>query len=625
MIFQCLGITGAILLFYGMIALTVTQVSSWFLWTLLGTGVIFIFAFVLKALSRAWQKIIILFLSFNAVWILFYAVHDYWSKPALTAACVAVTGLIAWVSKKNVQKEQWISSIVIPLILTVAFVVFREKVWVDKIILISFLFLNLLFLWVGKSFLAEMFQKRSMRYGTSAAIYSIIVGFILIVINIGSQDFHKDFDFTADRVNTLSEQTVKVINELSEPIHITAFFEGQSPEQAAIKATTKNLLDRYHTASKNIDVLFADPDKEKILASQKHAGDGDIVVEYKQQSHITKDPTEQGITQAILKVTRTDTPAVCFTSGHGEMGLDDPDDQPRSISILKASLNNEGYEARTLNLESGQIPSDCSVVIIPSPQQRFPDSEVNVFDQYLSNGGKLIALLDPLIPNTNVKQSKYSIQQSGFETLLKKWGIKLGNNLMLEKHLELLKGEIVDLSVRAINYGNHPVVDSLKSKQTYFSTVQSVQKVDGYSGTTYELIKSAGNAKSWAETNIDLLYRDKHADPDAADIMGPVTIAMASEKETPKKTQLLVFGDGDFISNALIQSYEFNYDLFLNSLNWMSGDVQRISIRPKKIRTSAIELSPEDSYTIFYLAIITLPMLVLIFGINLWWIRRRRG
>ena len=100
---------------------------------------------------------------------------------------------------------------------------------------------------------------------------------------------------------------------------------------------------------------------------------------------------------------------------------------------------------------------------------------------------------------------------------------------------------------------------------------------------------------------------------------------MAVEKEGKKKTQMVVIGDGDFISNTLIQSYEFNYDLFLNSLNWMSGEVEKISIRPKKIKTSAIELSPEESNMIFYLAIIALPMVVLIFGINLWWYRRRKG
>jgi ABC-type uncharacterized transport system involved in gliding motility auxiliary subunit len=625
MIFQCLGITGAILLLYGLLAFAVTHVSTWFFWTLIGSGLVSMLTFFVMALNRSWQKLVVLFISFNAVWILFYLSGGGWSLPILCGSCASVIGLIAWISKKNTDRAQWISAIAFPIAFTAAYAIFRNEEWSGRITVTGFIVLNILFLWVAKSFLKEMFQSRSLRYGTSAAIYSIIVGFILIVVNIGSQDFHKQFDFTAEKINTLSDQTVKVLAELKSPIKITAFYENQNQEQAPIKAGMKNLLDHYKAATKNIEVLFVDPDKEKILAEEKHAADGDILIEYNGQSHITKDASEQGVTQAILKVTRTNTPKICFTSGHGEMSLGDKEENPRSLSILNASLANEGYEPVSLPSLTDSIPADCTVVVIPSPEQRFPESEVALFGKYLENGGKLIALLDPLIPNTKIEQSKFSIDRSGFEELMKKWGINLGNNLMLEKHLMVFQGEVVDLSVRAMNYGNHPIVDSLKGKQTYFNTVQSVQKQQGFSGTSMELIKSLGDQKSWAETSIDLLFRSKKADPDGADILGPVNIAMAVEKEGMQKTQLVVFGDGDFISNGLIQSYEFNYDLFLNTLNWMSGDIEKISIRPKKIKTSAIELTAEESNTIFYLAIITLPMLVLIFGINLWWYRRRKG
>ena len=572
MLFQCLGITGAILLFYGLISFALTQVSTWFFWTLLITGSVFLFSFIVMALNRTWQKIIGLFIFTNAIWI-------------------------------------------------IAHVLLKDKEWEPKIILIAALILNLGFIWVSRSLLKTMFQSRSMRFGTSAAFYSVVVVFILIVVNIGSQDFHKDIDFTLEKVNTLSDQTVKIVKELKEPLKITAFFDVQNPG----KDRAKRILDSYSALNKNVHVVMADPDKEKVLTESKKTNDGDILIEYKNQSNVTKEVSEQGITQSIVKVTRTSTPVVCFTTGHGEMSIDDTDDSPRSLSMVKASLGNEGYQPKPLQMVTNAIPPECAIVVIASPTQRLAQAEINVFDQYLDNGGKLIALLDPLLPNTKVESKKFDIQPSGFEDLMKKWGIKLGDNLILEKHLSLFQGVQADLSVRSMNYGNHPIVDVLKGKQTVFETVQSVQKIDGFSGTTYELIKSADQNNSWAETNIDLLFRSKQAVPDGADIIGPVTIAMASEKETPKKTQLLVFGDGDFISNGLIQSYEFNYDLFLNSLSWMSGDVEHISIRPKKIRTSAIELTPQESNMIFYLAIITIPMLVLIFGINLWWYRRRKG
>jgi ABC-type uncharacterized transport system involved in gliding motility auxiliary subunit len=574
MIFQYLGITGAILLFYGMVAFALTRANTPFFKGLVGVGLVFLVIFVVKALNRTWQKIIGLFIGLNAVWI-------------------------------------------------GAYFFIKDKDWSNKALAVSALVSNLVFLWVAKTLLKDLFQKRGMRTGTTAAIYSVIVGMILIVINIGSQDFNKQFDFTAERINTLSDQTIKVASELEDTVKITAFYDGQN--QA--KPVAKMMLDRYKALGKKIDVSFVDPDQEKLLAEQKKANDGDIVIEYKNQSHTTQELTEQGITQAILKVTRSDSPIVCFTSGHGELSLDAEPENPRSISALKDGLANEGYQPKTLQQLGQELPPECVMLVIAGPQQRFAQSEIDLVDHYLAGGGKVIAMLDPLLSNSKLAQKSFTVQPSGFEEMLKKWGIKLGNNIMLEKHLSLYQGVQADLSVRSMNYGNHPIVDSLKGKQTVFDNVQSVQKQGGFVGQSYELIKSAGNGNSWAETNIDYLYKAKKADPDGQDILGPVDIAMASEKEldNKKKVQLIVFGDSDFASNNLINSYEFNYDLVLNAMNWMVGDAKKISIRAKKIKTSAIELSPEESNMIFYIAIISIPMVILIFGINLWWFRRRKG
>lgn len=572
MIFQHLGITGAILLFYGFVSYALTRVSSKFFMALMILGLVSIVAFIIKALSRTWQKVIALFAIANTLWIVLY-------------------------------------------------VVTKDKEWASKVTMVAALVLNIGFLIGARALLKDLFQSRSLRFGTTSAFYSIIVGFIVIVINIGSQDFHWQADLTIEQINTLSDQTFKIASELKEPLKITAFMDAQNQQRDA----AHRLLDAYQKANKKIEVLFADPDKEKILTQQKNTGDGDLLIEFQGQSHITREISEQGITQAIVKVTRKNTPNICFTSGHGEMSLEGPEDDPRSLSILNASLQNEGYQPRTLELLADQVPNDCSVVVLASPSQAFTAGEAAVFDAYLANGGKLIAALDPLLPNTRLEKSTFTISKSGLEQVISNWGITLGNNLMLEKHLTLFQGVAADLSVRSMNYGNHPVVDPLKGKQTVFNTVQSVIPKAGFSGTTYELIKSADGENSWAETNIDLLFKQQDARPDGNDLKGPVTIAMASEREEPKKTQLLVFGDGDFMSNGSLNQNEFNYDLLLNALSWMSGEVQQISIRPKKIRSSALILSPEQSNIVFYVAIITLPMLVLIFGLNLWWYRRRKG
>lgn len=56
MIFQCLGITGAILLFYGMVAFAITQALTWQNKLLLIAGLVMMIVFLIEAVRKSWLK-----------------------------------------------------------------------------------------------------------------------------------------------------------------------------------------------------------------------------------------------------------------------------------------------------------------------------------------------------------------------------------------------------------------------------------------------------------------------------------------------------------------------------------------------------------------------------------------
>jgi hypothetical protein len=66
-----------------------------------------------------------------------------------------------------------------------------------------------------------------------------------------------------------------------------------------------------------------------------------------------------------------------------------------------------------------------------------------------------------------------------------------------------------------------------------------------------------------------------------------------SRAEGREEPRLVVFGDSDFASNQGIEAYR-NRDLFVNSVNWLLGDVEAISVRPPKSRASRLTLSSEQ-------------------------------
>jgi ABC-type uncharacterized transport system involved in gliding motility auxiliary subunit len=319
-------------------------------------------------------------------------------------------------------------------------------------------------------------------------------------------------------------------------------------------------------------------------------------------------------------------PIACFTKGHGELDLDAPEESSRSLSVFKGGMENEGVVLRSLDSVSGGVEETCSILVIAGPTQRFADAEAVAVDRFLEKGGKGLFLLDPRIPDPRVTQGKIRVSDSGLDEVTRKWGVELGRDFILEKHLELLRGVVTGLNLQAMNYGDHPIVAPLQGKNTVFEYVRSLSPAGGFQGKVTPIIQSNGGGASWTKSDVDALFRRQEITPGSADRIGPVTFAMASEKEGDgKKTQLVVVGDSDFLSNEMIRSYEFNYDLALNAVNWLSGTAEQISIRPKMIRSSTVDLTPEATNWVFYIAVVTIPMLVLVFGINLWWYRRRKG
>ncbi|MFH1017801.1 MAG: GldG family protein [Pseudomonadota bacterium] len=628
LLFQCMGITGVILALYGLLSFAVTQVSTWFFWTLLGGGGALCLVFVLTSLPRKWQAAVGSLVALNLPWIFLALGRDWllWKLAVVGGLCML--GLF-WFLFRRIRTDALIAILVIVLAWTITLAGFHEKAWYNWGVLAAAFVYNGAFLYVARALLADLIRSRSLQYGSSAAVYTLITLAILVVLNVLSTDRHYQWDLTEEKVNQLTDQTVKILKSLKEPLKITVFLDSRNEAKPGVK----DLLGAYRNESKNVEVRFADPDREKEFATQHKVKDGDLLVDYRGQTNVTQQLNEEGVTQAIDKVTHTKRTTVCFTKGHGELDLDAPDEEADSLSAARAGLTNEGYQPKAVASILPDVPADCSAVVVAGPAAAFTKGEADALDRYPGNGGNVLALLDPKIQNPALNPKTFTIVPTGLEDVLKKWGVELGRDFILEKHVQLFAGVQTGPMVLGQDYGNHPVVDPLKGKNTVFQPVRSVRKVKGFTGTEVELISSAGDGKSWAETDIDSLVRRKSAKEGAADLKGPVPFALAVEKERPKTaegaapapTRLVVIGNASFVSNGTVRSYEFNFDLFLNSLNWLQGEVERISIRPKKLRSSAIELTPQQSNVLFYVAIICLPMLVLIFGMDLWWWRRRRG
>lgn len=629
------GIVGLIGFIFGIISYALTQTASFFFYLHIFGGLILLlvyFVMIYRGSKSFLGLMLLLILSVLSVIISGTSENNvyFFAVPAaiLFIAYIAFNFDIVKVPKK-------VPYLVVPVAIVAAGLIFKPDLDIGEyyvyliglggILIVAHSILNF-----GK--IREGVFGRSTKYAANVLVYSFIFMIIIIVINALAYNVDWKKDFTQNKINLLSEQTDKILKNLETEVTITPFYVEKNPN----KAMLKDLLGMYSSKSHKLKVEFVDPDVEPHLAKKHNTKDGDILVMSEGEETILTEPSEQAITSAIMKVTRSTKVTVCFTSGHGEMSLDS--EEAEGISAVAGGLKNEGYDTKTLKSLLEAIPSECNIVTVAGPRTPFSKAEAKIISDYLQGGGKGLFLLDPRIPDTRLK-TKMSVLSSGLEGVALKNGAELGNNFVLEKHLQLFAGMTLESSVHSSKYSDHPITEPLDGKNTFFpGSVRSVTKNPGTKGydTTELIFSAAGKGMSWAEYDIDRIIKSGDAQIGKGDIKGPVSIAVASEKKivNDKKddvnkdrsdaTRSVWVGNSSFVSNGFIRTREFNYDLVLNMLSWLWGEEEKISIRPKRLKTSTLLLTPEQSNLVFYISVLTIPEIILIFGLVIWLRRRKK-
>ena len=93
-------------------------------------------------------------------------------------------------------------------------------------------------------------MNRQTKYTAYASVYVLIIVGVLGAINFLANRYNKSFDSTANKTFSLSEQTEKIVKNLTQDVKISYFDEAQSLERS------RDLLDRYKNLSPKVTVDF---------------------------------------------------------------------------------------------------------------------------------------------------------------------------------------------------------------------------------------------------------------------------------------------------------------------------------------------------------------------------------
>ncbi len=465
------------------------------------------------------------------------------------------------------------------------------------------------YLFSAREGLGTFLGERSTKFGANAALYSVLFIGLLVMGNFLAARHFKRIDLTEESVYSLSPQSTKYVKDLAQDLELQAFVEtGRDP-------AIEELLKSYGAASSHVKWLMVDPDKSPDLAQRYNITNyGTIRVAYGEQSTLVSKGDEESITNAIIKVMHSTKKTVCFIEGHGEPEATNTE-SPKAYGTFRAALESENYETKSVLLATqGKIPDECAVLIVAAGEKPYAEPELKLVKDFIAGGGRAAFLLA-------------ARRGAEFVPLLADYGVTVGNDVVVDQVLRLFQGPALGVEPMTQNYGQHSITEGFKDP-TVFPFSRSVdaaadKKSEGVQVTS--LVKTSPS--SWAETDLDALFNKGQAALDPkADRKGPISIAVAVNLTAKKDdkdvaSRLVAFGSDEFVDNKSIGK-GFNRDLALNAINWTVGEDKQIAIRPRTVRASRAQMSPQDVTRIFYLSVLILPELLLLAGIAVWSRRR---
>lgn len=449
-------------------------------------------------------------------------------------------------------------------------------------------------------------------------------------VNFFSFNHYFRWDKTKEGLYSLSEQTLKMVRSIREPVSVKCFYQGAHPHAKQVR----DFLKEFDQArNPRLTVEYLDPDKDRArvqaLAQQyrfkalntivvqsggktKQLSDGDLF-KVKPVSAGTEEAAkveifkgEEALVNALLNVLQKKQKSVYFLAGHGEKDAGAADQN--GILVLKSFLKKNNMRSDQLVLfGKTSVPDDADLIVVPGPVKPFQKSELELLQKYVEEGGRLLLLIDPLT-------------QPGLEPLLGEWGVNSENKVVVDPASGLPNVSAANLF--AANYSSHPVVKEMSRLAVLFVLTRPVLALPSGENAPWNAIPIIFTTPAgWGESQIT--SQRYQFDPES-DIKGPVSVGVAVEPgaDSAYKGRAVVLGDSEFVTNTQLENVG-NSDLVAGALRWLLEEEKLVSIPSKKKRELQLHLNKKEMRQMVWVSMAGLPLMSLGFGAIVW-LRRRQ-
>jgi hypothetical protein len=337
---------------------------------------------------------------------------------------------------------------------------------------------------------------------------------------------------------------------------------------------------------------------------------------------------EYALTSAIRLVRQSEQKTICFTAGHGEPPLDAGGAE--GMAELRERLSKNNYAVTTVFEARADSPpnplADCDVLVLAGPRTKLPPEHLAAMKSFIENGGN--ALLSTWAVPTDRQTGWVDL---GVQDLLKLAGVALEEDLIFEQDPAQRpprgNGELFFAKPAP-----HPVTEQLLREQetgvsVALMAVRSLRDLNGEVKPEPLLVsspKSFGVLNFWDRSELAGQLK-----PGPDDHLGPLVIATASQRadRDGKKGARIVVLQGVSMLHGINWStndLRGNALLVEGAFSWLAAHERFLDIPDKPLKATGLRLTQDALGSIWKYVVVVIPSSVALFGLAVFFWRRRR-
>ena len=533
----------------------------------------------------------------------------------------------------------------------------------------------------------------------------IALAFIgLLVVNYIANSVYKRFDLTQDKRYTLSEVSENLIDKIDAPLTIHVYLEGEFPaEFKRLQIETRQFLEELQAKNTNIRFRFINPDnireqlvKKGMMPSQLTVEeDGKLSeaiifpwaeVSYGKKTELVSllpntiaktqeaqlqnavEKLEYSFANALHNITQKERQKIAVLAGNGELQ-----------DIYQYSLLSEvGKKYRLAKFTLDSVASNpqktlkdlrnYDLAIIAKPTERFTEEEKFTVDQFITNGGKSLWMIDNNYADTDSLYNEGKMlafpRDLNLTDLLFGYQVRVNNKLIQDLYaakIPLATGNVGNQTqFQHLNWFYHPLVNgnpyhpiTKNVLPVRFRFTTQIDTLKGNLKKTPLLVTSVLTKKIGTPNFVELqsIAKEPQENEFAA---GPQLLAVLLEGNIPSAyknrikpfntpdfkaesgaNKMIVIADGDIGSNQILKGKPHdlsldkwtgeqfgNKEFLINAIDYLLDDSGLIQLRNKTIQINLLDKQrafAEKSYWQFINIGIPLVLLALFgFGFTYW-------